>query len=70
MNTVNTSNIKAFEQDFKAACIKHEIVAAFVLLEGNDAKGSVLMIGGCTELSDFIERSLLPNTVEARENNH
>lgn len=67
---MNTNNIKAFEQDFKAACIKHGVVAAFVLLKGHDAKGSVLMIGGCTELSDFIERSLLPNTVEARENNH
>jgi len=67
---MNTSSIKAFEQDFKAACIKHGVVAAFVLLKGNDTKGSVLMIGGCTELSDFIERSLLPNTVEARENSH
>lgn len=67
---MNTNNIKAFEQDFKAACIKHGVVAAFVLLECIDDKGAMLMIGGCTELSDFIERSLLPNTVEARENNH
>jgi len=67
---MTTKNIPAFEQDFKAACIKHGITAAFVLVKGNDAKGSMLMIGGCAELSDFIESSLLPNTVEARENKH
>ena len=57
-------NIPGFEADFQAACIRHEINAAFVLVKENDGQGPMLMIGGCTELSDFIERSLLPNTVE------
>lgn len=63
-------NIKGFESAFKDACIQYEITAAFVLIKENDEKGSMLMIGGCTELSDFIEKSLLPNTVEAGENRH
>lgn len=63
-------NISKFEKDFKAACIKHNITAAFVLVKGIDEKGSMLMIGGVTELSDYIERRLLPNTVEAGEPKH
>ena len=63
-------NIRKFEKEFQAACTRHNINAAFVLVKGNDEKGSMLMIGGCAELSDFIERSLLPNTVEAGEHKH
>lgn len=67
---MQSKNIRAFEKDFQAACIKHDIIAAFVLVKGTDEKGSMLMIGGVTELSDYIERRLLPNTVEAGEPKH
>lgn len=62
--------IKAFETEFQSACIKHDITAAFVLIKGDDAKGSLIMIGGCSELSDFIETALLPNTTEAQDAKH
>lgn len=60
-------DIAAFEKDFRDACVKNNISAAFVLVKGNDAKGSMLMIGGSTEVSDFVERCISPNTVEYGE---
>lgn len=63
-------NIKGFEDDFQAACLKHDINAAFVLVKGVDEKGSLLMIGGNEEICDFVERSLLPDCVEAHEAKH
>lgn len=63
-------NIQGFEQDFQAACLKHGIKAAFVLVKSNDEKGSLLMVGGDSQLSDFVESSLLPNTVEFGQAKH
>lgn len=62
--------IRAFEADFQKSCNEHGVDAAFVLIRGNDEHGSLLMIGGFTKLSDFIEKCIIPNTVEARRKRH
>lgn len=67
---MQAENIRAFEKDFEAACRRHNVTAAFVLVSGRDATGSMLSIGGCTELSDYVEKCILPNTVEARRQRH
>jgi hypothetical protein len=62
--------VKAFEDDFKRACLAHGINAAFVIARNDGEKGSLLSIGGSSELSDYIERCLLPHTVEAQQPHH
>lgn len=57
--------IREFEAAFRRACVEYHIDAAFVLVKGVDANGSLLMIGGTKEISDYVERCILPNTVEA-----
>jgi dihydrofolate reductase len=66
----NKLKIAAFEKDFQDACLKHGISAAFVLVKSSGEKGSMLMIGGSKTVSDFIERSLVPQTVEHKERRH
>lgn len=66
----NKLKIAAFEKDFQDACKRHGITAAFVLVKNHDEKGSMLMIGGSKAVSDFVERSLLPHTVEHKEHRH
>lgn len=63
-------NIKGFEDDFQAACLKHDVNAAFVLVSRVDEKGSMLAIGGSEELSDYVERILFMDSVEARGAKH
>lgn len=58
--------IKDFEADFQRACEKYNINAAFVLVKQNDEKGSLLMIGGCSQLSDYVEGCLALHSVEAQ----
>lgn len=70
MNLPIEERMRRFEDAFKKACIEYKIDAAFVLVKGVDEKGSILMIGGAKHISDFIERSLLPHTVEAKEKRH
>lgn len=57
-------DIEGFEKAFKEACVKHNVRAAFVLVKSRDEKGSLLVVGGASEVSGFVEKSLLPNTVE------
>lgn len=59
-----TPNIPAFEAEFQAACRRHGISAAFVAVKSSGEKGSLLVIGGSAELSDFIEKALTPHTAE------
>lgn len=59
-------NIRAFERDFEAACRKHQVTAVYVLVSRRDAQGSMLAIGGSTELSDYVEACLAQHSVEAQ----
>jgi hypothetical protein len=62
--------VRAFEEEFERSCRAHGINAAFVIAKDDGAKGSLLIIGGAANISDFIERALAPNTVEAQQPKH
>lgn len=59
--------VQAFEDDFKKSCREHGITAAFVIAKDDGEKGTLLSIGGSAALSDYIERCLLPHTIEAHK---
>ena len=60
-------NVRAFEEEFERSCRQHGVNAAFVIAKDDGAKGSLLIIGGASNISDFIERALAPNCIEAQQ---
>lgn len=61
-------HIKAFEKDFKAACLKHSITSATYIVaipSPVHVGASLLISGGEKRLTDYVECCLAPHTVEA-----
>lgn len=64
------ANEKSFEEDFKRACRTHNVTAVFVIARDEGKQGSMLVVGGHAQLSDYVEARLTASTVESQKPKH